>query len=102
METNETLQRYLELFEQAKRRVDDPSIAAQLVEQVAKDRRVAMMHDRTRDQPVGGRRESADTQPATPNQLGLLRRLDVDIPAGLTKQQASALIDEAKMRDAAR
>jgi hypothetical protein len=97
------LTQYLDLFEQAKRRVDDPGIAAQLVTEVGKDRRGAMMrHDRS-DRPFVGRRENGeDAEPATPNQLGLLRRLNAEIPPGLTQRQASGLIDDAKARTAAR
>lgn len=102
MESQDTLMQYLNLFEQAKKRVDDPSVAAQLVEQVAKDRRVAVMHGRSWEQSSVGRLENGATiDLATPNQLGLLRHLEVDIPEGLTKQQASSLIDQAKARAAA-
>lgn len=36
--------------------------------------------------------------PATPKQLALLRRLGVAHPPGLNRNQASALIDQAKQR----
>ena len=86
---------YLKLFEEVKAKVSDDAVAMAIVEQVGKDSRVEKMSG-LRSGNVQGRTAEVGEQPATEKQLGFLRRLNVDIPAGLSKREASRLIDEAQ------
>jgi len=93
MNMQDTLKQYLELFEKARVKVSDDSIAMGLVEQVGKDLRVqAMRGDSAEEQSSG------ETQLATDKQIGFLKRLGVSVNSSdrLTKIQASKLIDEAQ------
>ena len=46
-------------------------------------------------------RELRNSGPATRRQLGYLNVLGVEVPAGLTKREASRLIDEAVAKESA-
>lgn len=83
---------YVELFENVKAKVGSDEVALAIVEQVGKDERVERM------QSGSGHASRAESgvvsdQPATEKQLGYLKKLGVEFGEGLTKQQASALID---------
>ena len=89
---------YLDAFEVIKQKVGDAGIAATLVEQIGKDLRVQAMaangnsfarNSGWKSAPVHG------DEPATTGQLGYLRSLGVNVPAGLNKRNASELIDQA-------
>jgi hypothetical protein len=98
MNMQDTLKQYLELYEKARVKVSDDSIAMGLVEQVGKDLRVqAMRRDSAGEQNAG------ETQFATDKQIGFLKKLGVSVNSSerLTKAQASKLIDEAQERIAA-
>lgn len=88
---------YLDLFEQVKARVDDDHIAMAIVEQVAKDARIEKMARERQGQDAA--RAEAGEQPATEKQLSYLEALGVEVRKGLTKQEASRLIDEAQEKD---
>lgn len=89
----DALARYLALFERAHAVVGDASVAATLVEQVAKDARCVVLSAR-----AGGGdafAQNGGDAPATEKQRGFLHDLGVtELPEGLTKAQASRLIDE--------
>ncbi len=87
-----TVTHYLDMFEKVRKEVGDANAAA-LFAEVAKSSRVkAMLAERQ------GLQASNGNGSATPNQLSYLKRLGVeDIPANLSKEQASALIDKAKL-----
>ena len=46
-------------------------------------------------------REVRNNGPATPRQVGYLNVLGVEVPAGLTKRDASRLIDETVAKESA-
>lgn len=102
-ELHNKLDFYVQAFERARQKVGDDAAAAAIVEQVGKDFRTALlMADRNGRQRTSERRGSTGSgfgngdQAATPAQMGYLRSLGVsEIPAGLTKAQASRMIDEA-------
>jgi hypothetical protein len=82
---------YVELFEATKMQVGNEEIALALVEQIGKDRRVEAMTSRT-----GFGQQSSGDMPATEKQLSFMRRLGVEITPGMTKREASELIDSAR------
>lgn len=79
------LEGYLELFEEIKGRVKDDILARTILSEVSKDRRMEQIREE---------REMKNGEPATTRQLQFMKKLGIEIPAGVTKQQASALIDE--------
>ena len=92
MEMNERLEEYLGLFETVKTRVGDEQVACEIINQVGKDSRC----DKMRDGGVGQAAVSRDPDaPATSKQISYLKRLGVEVPEGVTKYQASELIDQA-------
>ena len=74
-------------------KVGSDEVAAVILEQVGKDQRCERMMGSSefRRNAVN---DGDDTQ-ATSKQISYLKRLGVEVTAGLTKQQASELIDEA-------
>lgn len=85
---------YVVLFENVKSRVGSDDVALAIVEQVSKDARVERMNAGNGNSHTS--RASSGVlgdQPATAKQLGYLTKLGVDFGEGLTKQQASNLID---------
>ena len=96
MEMNESVEKYLELFEIVTARVGDGQVACEIVNQVGKDSRCAQMAGRPgRD---GNTTVDGDETPATSKQIGYLKRLGVVVPEGVTNYQASELIDQAMAR----
>ena len=77
---------YLELLEQLKGKVSDEGSAVRILGEIAKDERMSQMREE---------RESMNGEAATTKQLQYLRTLGVEIAPGLTKKQASRLIDNA-------
>jgi len=78
------LESYLTLLEEIKEKTGDEETARVLLGEVAQDLRMEHMHEE---------RNFSGNVSATDNQIGYLRRLGVEIPEGLTKKQASKLID---------
>ena len=83
---------YLELFGKVRSEVGDDQIALGILQELGKDSRVERM--RLSQERVEARTNG--DEPATGKQIGYLKFLGVQIPEGLTKQQASELIDEAQ------
>ena len=79
---------YVELFEDLKARVGSDDVALAIVEQVGKDSRVERMRSSVVQNGTNGE------QPATGKQIAYLKALKVDVSEGLTKSQASELIDQ--------
>lgn len=76
-----------------KARVGNEEVAVVLVQEIGKDGRV----ERMRFGPSVNaytRLDANGDQPATGKQIGFLKRLGVEISQGLTKEHASALIDQ--------
>lgn len=81
------LEGYLELLDEIKQRIGDDDIAMTLLSEIAKDLR---MNEIQQERSFNG------NAPATEAQLAYLRRLGAVIPEGLTRSQASKLIDSTK------
>lgn len=69
---------------------DTIQIAIAVLGEYGKDRRAEVMKEARLNGYSNG-----NGQP-TPKQIAYLKRLGIEMPEGLTKQQASKLIDEAK------
>jgi len=84
-----TIDYYVELLEQIRERTDNETEAVAIMAEIRKDMRM---------QQIQQRKPSNGATPATEKQIQYMKRLDVEIPDGLTIQNASRLIDEAKDR----
>jgi hypothetical protein len=78
---------YLELFNEIKQRTQDERTALSLFQEISKDRRMDEMRKE---------RNSRNDLPATEKQISFLESFCVPIPVGLTRKQASNLIENAK------
>ena len=81
----EKLDSYLELLQEIRQRTDDSRVATVLLSEICKDRRM---------QEIRQEREANDNQPATEKQKRFMDDLGIRYPKTVTKQEASALIDE--------
>ena len=79
------LDSYMELLEKIKQKTDDERTAVSLLQEVSKDRRM----DAIRDE-----REAKNNVPATEKQKKFMKKLGIEFPETVTKQEASMLIDE--------
>ena len=87
---------YLDTLNRVREQVQDEETARAILQEIGKDGRVEKMRagNGSVDGNNFGGNSSQGEQPATTKQLGYLRALNVEIPKGLTKQEASELIDE--------
>ncbi len=92
---------YKQLVDQLVGFVPDAAVVATVVEQVGKDLRMGQILRREKNTSNGSNGwNGSDEQPATAKQLDFLRNLGVkNIPAGLSKRDASTLIDEAQQAE---
>ena len=81
------LDSYLALLDEIKERTKDDETARALLGEVAQDLRSEKIREQTVINGIAS---------ATESQIGYLKRLGAEIPEGLTKQQASVLINNAK------
>jgi hypothetical protein len=79
------LENYFELFQEIKQKTGDDGIALRLLQEVSKDRRMEEIREE---------REMKNSEPATTRQLKFMKKLGIEVPAGVTKKEASMLIDE--------
>jgi len=77
---------YVDVYGEILARVHDKEVATAILSEVAKDRREAEFG-----------KNMSGAERATPNQLSYLGRLGVEVKDGLSKAEASKLIDEAKL-----
>ena len=91
MEMQNRMTEYVDLFEEVRGKVGDDQIAVALVEQVGKDSRTELLRANR-----AASSEDVDPTAATRKQIGFLKRLGVEVPAGVSKQDASELIDQAQ------
>lgn len=85
---------YVQAFEQIKQRVGDDQVAMAIVSEVAKDTRAANIRaERQANRTTDSNADASES--ATVRQIAYLKTLGVRVPDKLTKQEASALIDEA-------
>ena len=85
------LDHQLELLKTIKSFVPDEREALVILQEVNKDARMAQIRKE---------REHEDGEAATNTQKNFLNRLGVEIPEKLTKEEASALIDEELAKEA--
>ncbi len=86
---NKKIDYYVSLLEQIEQKVSDPQKAIAVLQQIGKDCRMEKIQsERAQD--------NSTDELATPKQLEFLKDLGVDVKPGLTKQEASDLIAEAK------
>jgi len=84
------VEEYLEVYERIKQVIQSDEVGAAIIEQIGKDTRCAwLMNGRSNGNGNGD-------EPATEKQLGFLKKLKVELPANLSKREASRLIDEAQ------
>ena len=95
-EFDHEVESYLDLFKKVQERVGcDDNVAMSFVHEIAEDRRVGAVPAGRTDN--GGTEGEHDFVPPTAKQLSFLRSLGVrKLPAKLTKERASELIDEAQ------
>jgi hypothetical protein len=79
------LDKYLDLFEELKQKTNDERTALTLLQEVSKDRRMEEIREE---------REVKNSEPATTKQLNFMKKLGIDVLPGITKREASMLIDE--------
>ena len=82
---------YVEVYERANRIVKSAEVTAAIIEQVGKDTRCEWLMANGRSNGNGN-----GDEPATEKQIGFLKNLGVKVPAGVSKREASRLIDEAQ------
>jgi carbamoylphosphate synthase large subunit len=75
----------LELFDVIKQKVSDEQTASILLQEICKDKRSAEMRQE---------RESKNDNAVTDRQKEFMKKLGIKLPKNITKQEASALIDE--------
>ena len=90
-EIEERIAYYASLYAKLRKEFGAADVAIAVLEQVGKDTRMAKL--RTWEQSNGANGTNGDV-PATTKQLDFMRMLGLDVPDGLTKKEASALIDE--------
>jgi len=79
------LENYLELLDKIQEKTQDERVATVLLTEISKDIRM----ERIRQE-----REANNGDPATDKQRKFMRKLGIDFPETVTKQEASTLIDE--------
>ena len=83
---------YLDLLGELKKKTGDERIAMNILQEVNKDLRMAQI----REEKSNG---NGSSQFASEKQKQYLQKLGVEAPAGLSKLEASRLIDEAKEKE---
>lgn len=83
-EIKERLDGYLELLEEISKKTGDSNTALALLHEISKDRRIVQMKEEQRIKNV----------PATDKQKTFMDDLGIKYPKNVSKQEASALIEE--------
>ena len=79
------LDTYMEILGEIRKKTDDERTAVSLLQEVSKDRRMEEMRQE---------KEAKNSVPATDRQKKFMKKLGIDFPETVTKQEASLLIDE--------
>ena len=79
------LENYLELLDKIREKTQDERVATVLLTEISKDIRM---------ERIKQEREMSNGDPATDKQRKFMKKLGIDFPETLTKQEASSLIDE--------
>mgnify|MGYP006290253593 CR=1 FL=1 len=88
---------YTDALKELMAQVEDPRTAARILGEAAKDRRV---HRMSMTRAVPRKVRAKRNRPATDKQVAYLQHLEVPVPEGLTRDQASVLIDVELARKA--
>jgi hypothetical protein len=88
-ELQTTIESYVELLEEIKTHTENSQEAVGILGEIRKDQRM--------QQPQQKRVVNGNLA-ATENQIAYLKRLGAEIPEGLTRQEASQMIDDQKER----
>lgn len=100
MEQKQRVEHYVQLLDEITERVGDSAVAARVMQEVAKDRRMALIREERGHENRSASRNNVD-EPATEKQFEYLRDLGMNPPEGLSKDSASKLIDDALAKKAA-
>ena len=84
---------YTQVFNDAKERVGDEAALA-IIDQIGKHLRVAEIRTGN-GLAATAVSHSGDDQPATSKQIAFMEQLGLDVPEGISKREASAMLDEA-------
>jgi len=84
-DTQQRLSGYLALFDTISEKTDSDAVAIAILHELSKDRRSAEIHKE---------RETRSDEPATEKQKQFMKKLNIPVPANLTKREASMLLDE--------
>jgi len=87
---------YTKAYDEVYAKVNDKDVAIFLLGQVAKDRRTDEINKNGGNNKGNG--YSNGNVLATPSQVSYLKRLGIAVKDGMTKAEASKLIDEAKAK----
>ena len=79
------LDSYTELYDEIREKTESDSAAVAILQEMGKDRRSAQIREE---------KTTVNHEPATEKQKRFMKRLGMNIPAGVTKKEASALLDE--------
>ena len=87
METNDIdrLGSYIELYDEIREKTDSDSAAVAILQEMGKDHRSNQIREE---------KATVNHEVATDKQKRFMKRLGISCPAGVTKKEASALIDE--------
>ena len=84
-DTQQTVDRYISLFDGISEKVNSDVVAIAILQEVSKDRRSG---------EIRTERAAQSSEPATEKQKQFMKKLNIRVPATVTKHEASALIDE--------
>ncbi len=84
-DTQQRVDRYIALFEGISEKVNSDAVAIAVLQEISKDRRSG---------EIRTERAAQSNEPATEKQKQFMKKLNIRFPANVTKQEASALIDE--------
>ena len=84
-DTQQRLDGYLSLFNTISEKTDSDAVAIAVLQEMSKDRRSTEIQEE---------REAKNNKPATEKQKQFMKKLNIPVPANLTKREASMLIDE--------
>ncbi|MFH1023483.1 MAG: hypothetical protein V1809_08835 [Planctomycetota bacterium] len=96
MNEQDMIGQYYGLFEQIRRMTTSDEIALAILQEMGKDARMSRMQTQRENRNGNGDFSSSENTPATPKQIGFMKKLGIEVRNGLTKREASTLIDEAQ------
>ena len=79
------LESYIELYDEIREKTESDSAAVAILQEMGKDKRSNQIRDE---------KTSVNNEPATEKQRRFMKRLGMSFPKGVTKKEASVLLDE--------